>query len=228
MNRQSGRQYTSSEIWGYHEDTVSELKLAKALKQAGIKFEREVPVDRFTVDFLIDDWLIVEVDGWSHLTSSRLAEDSKRQAELESWGFTVIRIPAGEISHRSGLKQWVNKIVKLVKQGPPGLVHAGFEDIYLKQQVEQARRELMERARREGLKVQQRKRQAALDPGPEGAGKSRDCKGREETMADYFGPDAEDFGKLLEGYDWSKAPVKDESEAQEKRRNPRRRRRDRA
>ena len=74
MKQRSGRRYTSKEIWGYHEDTASELKLARALKKAGVCFEREVPINRFIVDFLVDGWLVVEVDGWSHLTASRHVE----------------------------------------------------------------------------------------------------------------------------------------------------------
>ncbi|NLC15484.1 MAG: DUF559 domain-containing protein [Firmicutes bacterium] len=227
MKKRPGRQYTSREIWGYHEDTSSELKLSRALKKAGVAFEREVPIDRFTVDFLVDEWLIVEVDGWSHLTSSRQSEDRKRQTELESWGFSVIRIPAMEISHRAGLKRWVNKLVELSKQGPPRPARTGFEDIHLKQQVDKARHELMERARRIGLNIQRRKRQAALSLGGSGDGTDDAHSGPEETMDDYFGPEAGDFGKLLEGYDWSKAPDKEETDVSEERQKAYRRRRHR-
>ena len=43
VKQRSGRRYTSKEIWGYHEDTASELKLARALKKAGVCFERGSP-----------------------------------------------------------------------------------------------------------------------------------------------------------------------------------------
>jgi very-short-patch-repair endonuclease len=216
VKQRSGRRYTSKEIWGYHEDTASELKLARALKKAGVCFEREVPINRFIVDFLVDGWLVVEVDGWSHLTASRQLEDTKRQSELESWGFSVIRIPAMEISHRAGLKQWVNKIVKLSKQGPPGLNQTGFENIHLKQAVERVRRELVEQARKTGQKVQEQKREASRVWADGRTVGSRNRTHTEESMHDYFGPEAEDFGKLLEQYDWSKAPVKHEDEPEER------------
>ncbi|HHX10655.1 MAG TPA: DUF559 domain-containing protein [Firmicutes bacterium] len=222
MKKRCLRPYTSKEIWGYHEDTAGELKLAKALKKAGVSFEREVSINHFTVDFLVDEWLIVEVDGWSHLTSSRQVEDKKRQSELEAWGFSVIRVPAMEISHRAGLKQWVNKVVKLSKQGPPGLTQGGFENIHLKQSVERARDQLREQARKAGLRVQRQKREASRSWHDGSAVGARRYSGTEESMDDYFGPEAEDFGKLLEQYDWSKAPVKEESE---ERQNARKRRR---
>lgn len=220
LKKHPGRKYSPSEIWGYHQDTASELKLAKALKKAGVSFEREVPIKQFTVDFLVDEWLIVEVDGWSHLTSSRQVEDRNRQSVLEDSGFSVVRIPAMDISHQAGLKQWVSKIMKISKQGPPGLTRAGFENLHLKKEVETVRHKLMEQARRAGIAAQKRKRQVMRSGDNQRAGASRRYSGTGESMNDYFGPEAEDFEKLLEQYDWSKAPDKDEPE---KRRNARKR-----
>ena len=67
-------------------------KTQPANKAAGrlegrVCFEREVPINRFIVDFLVDGWLVVEVDGWSHLTASRQLEDTKRQSGSDRGGF---------------------------------------------------------------------------------------------------------------------------------------------
>ncbi len=221
MKKGSRRKYSAGEIWGFHKDTPSELKLARALKKARISFKREVPVKQFTVDFLIDDWLIVEVDGESHLTTSRQRKDRSRQKVLETSGFTVIRIPAMDVSNEAGLREWVSKITQARKKGPPGLNQAGFENIHLKNQVEEARRKLTEQARKEGLAAERHRREEASRYGREEAGVSRPRSGTVESMDDYFGPEALDFKRLLDEYDWSKAPVKDEPE---KRQNPSRRR----
>ncbi len=205
MNNHSRRKYSPSEIWGYHQDTPSELKLAKALKKAGIRFEREAPIKQFTVDFLIDEWLVVEVDGWSHLTSSSQERDRKRQKILESLGFSVVRIPAMDISHHGGLKQWINKIKKITGQGPPEPSQAGFRNLHFKSQVQEARTELREQARRMGRSNQRRKRAIANQR----MVNNRAYSGTNESMDDYFGPEAEDFEKLLEEYDWSKMPEKE-------------------
>ena len=50
MKKRPGRQYTSVK-YGLSRGHSSELKLSRALKKAGVAFEREVPIDRFTVDF---------------------------------------------------------------------------------------------------------------------------------------------------------------------------------
>ena len=56
----------------------------------GLKFKRQVPVDRFIVDFCCPEArLIVELDGGQHAT--RLAEDMGRTRILEAMGYLVLR-----------------------------------------------------------------------------------------------------------------------------------------
>jgi very-short-patch-repair endonuclease len=56
----------------------------------GLKFKRQVPIDRFVVDFVCADAnLIVEVDGGQH--AERLAADAERTRVLESMGYLVLR-----------------------------------------------------------------------------------------------------------------------------------------
>jgi lysyl-tRNA synthetase class 2 len=55
-----------------------------------LKFKRQVPVDRFVVDFCCTEArLIVELDGGQHAT--RLAEDMDRTRILEAMGYLVLR-----------------------------------------------------------------------------------------------------------------------------------------
>ena len=56
----------------------------------GWKFRRQVPVDRFVVDFLCTDArLIVELDGGQHV--ERTMEDLERTRVLERAGYLVLR-----------------------------------------------------------------------------------------------------------------------------------------
>jgi very-short-patch-repair endonuclease len=56
----------------------------------GLKFKRQVPIDRFVFDFVcVDAKLIVEVDGGQH--AERLVADSERTRVLESMGYLILR-----------------------------------------------------------------------------------------------------------------------------------------
>jgi very-short-patch-repair endonuclease len=57
---------------------------------AGLKFKRQVPVDRYVADFVCADAkLIIELDGGQHV--AREAEDARRTAALEAFGYLVLR-----------------------------------------------------------------------------------------------------------------------------------------
>lgn len=201
---------TGSYIWGFHEETPSERKLAAAMRKAGIRFGREVPVKGFTVDFLLDEWLIVEVDGESHLVSGRREKDMSRQKVLEGAGFAVLRIPAKDLSSDSGQKRWLKRIRDNVNAGPPYLSRGSFANQDYRRQVDEVRKALQagetERRRREALASMPKERSggAAGDRG------SRGPAFGEETMEDYFGEKGQDFGAMLEGYDWSRMPAEED------------------
>ncbi len=75
--------------------TETELKLWHAISrnQLGIAFRRQVPVDRFILDFLAPSIkLAVEVDGASQ--SRRVAADVRRDRVLRRLGYRVLRLDA--------------------------------------------------------------------------------------------------------------------------------------
>src|SRR5207248_2012082 len=56
----------------------------------GLKFKRQVPIDRYIADFrCADARLIAELDGGHH--SANEEADAKRTAVLESCGYLVLR-----------------------------------------------------------------------------------------------------------------------------------------
>ncbi len=62
----------------------------------GIKFRRQVPIDRFIVDFYCaEPKLIVELDGDSH--SEREAYDAQRTEVLQQFGFSLIRFDNSDV-----------------------------------------------------------------------------------------------------------------------------------
>ena len=61
-------------------------------KRLGVEFHRQVPIDRYIVDFYCHELkLAIEVDGITHNSERAVARDRKRQKELESLGITVLR-----------------------------------------------------------------------------------------------------------------------------------------
>ena len=71
--------------------SVSEEFLAFHLRKLGVKFQRQAPIEKYHVDFLISPNLVVEAEGKVH--SNRQERDAARTERLESLGYRVFRIP---------------------------------------------------------------------------------------------------------------------------------------
>ena len=64
-------------------------QLLRNRRLAAFKFRRQVPFQKYVLDFVcFDGKIIVEVDGSQHFESQR---DKQRTAELVSAGFRVVR-----------------------------------------------------------------------------------------------------------------------------------------
>lgn len=66
-----------------------------ALEGNGLRLRSQVEISRYRIDFLVDERLVVEVDGatW-HSSPEAIARDRARDADLQSRGYKVLRIPA--------------------------------------------------------------------------------------------------------------------------------------
>ena len=65
------------------------------LRGGGLTLQMQVPVLNYRLDFLIDDDLIVEVDGaqW-HSSPEAIERDAERDKALAAKGYEILRIPA--------------------------------------------------------------------------------------------------------------------------------------
>lgn len=65
------------------------------LRGGGLTLQMQVPVMNYRLDFLIDDGLIVEVDGaqW-HSSPEAIDRDAERDKALAAKGYEILRIPA--------------------------------------------------------------------------------------------------------------------------------------
>jgi very-short-patch-repair endonuclease len=104
-----------------------EAKLWQHLCQrpGGLKFRRQHPIDPYVADFYCREGeLITEVDGWGHDTTAGAEHDEKRDLELQKRGFTLMRVPAGEVMRDcaavvSGILARVGSPLHRTSCGPP-------------------------------------------------------------------------------------------------------------
>jgi very-short-patch-repair endonuclease len=78
------------------EDTRAEKRAWIQLKDRrtlGLKFRRQVPIDRYIVDFYCHQIrLIIEIDGGVHDQPGQAEWDEKKNQRLEELGYKVLRI----------------------------------------------------------------------------------------------------------------------------------------
>ena len=69
-------------LWGY----------LRAKRLQGWKFNRQVPIGNYIVDFLCEQAkLVVEVDGSTHGEMHEVEYDAKRTAHLQTLGYKIFR-----------------------------------------------------------------------------------------------------------------------------------------
>jgi len=70
----------------------------KAHRVEGLGFRRQVPLGNYVADFVCHSaHLIVELDGESHDFESRRKTDHRRDARLQSQGYTVLRFTNDQV-----------------------------------------------------------------------------------------------------------------------------------
>jgi very-short-patch-repair endonuclease len=66
----------------------------------GHKFVRQMPIDRYFVDFVCRERkVVVEVDGGTHSTDAEVAHDARRARHLEGLGYRFFRVANDDVYH---------------------------------------------------------------------------------------------------------------------------------
>ncbi len=96
--------------------TLSEILLWKVIKGREIKgyeFHRQVPIDKYIVDFYCHELMLaIEVDGISHI--DRYKADFKREKRLEGLGVSFLRFSDVDIKKNlegvvQAIEIWIEK-----------------------------------------------------------------------------------------------------------------------
>ena len=75
---------------------MGEARLALCLEYEGVRYARQVAVCKergLMVDFLVEDCLVVEVDGDYHRQPDTIARDATKEALCRDLGLSMLRIP---------------------------------------------------------------------------------------------------------------------------------------
>lgn len=100
-----------------------------ALVSEGVRLDFQVEDGRYRVDFLVNHWLVVEIDGAAyHSSPEAQLRDRVRDRYFESLGYSVLRIPAKLVFQEP--RQAVKKVQSAISVGkrvtaPPAPVSKG-------------------------------------------------------------------------------------------------------
>ncbi|MBT8290300.1 MAG: endonuclease domain-containing protein [Muriicola sp.] len=111
--------------------TYAEIALWREIKnkKLGVRFSRQIPIDRYIVDFYCKDLrLAVEVDGSVHFEEGRQKNDLKRQTRLESLGVCVIRFTNPDVKNNlSWVLDEIRKEIEVLGPTPRLLIDEVFK-----------------------------------------------------------------------------------------------------
>ncbi|GAA4932127.1 DUF559 domain-containing protein [Algibacter agarivorans] len=102
--------------------TLGEITLWREInnKKLGVRFNRQIPIDNFIVDFYCKDLqLAIEVDGTIHFTEGQQEKDSLRQSRLESLGVYIVKFSDLDVKHNlSWVLEEIKKVIWDMKPTP--------------------------------------------------------------------------------------------------------------
>jgi len=107
--------------------TRQEVKLwaiLRSFRESGFHFRRQVPIERFVVDFAcLKHKLVVELDGGQHGLEGHVRRDSVRDPSLAGMGFRVLRF--WNIDVDRNLPGVIDVISDSLRFSPPPALRAG-------------------------------------------------------------------------------------------------------
>lgn len=105
--------------------TLSEVILWSHLKgkqMFGFDFHRQRPVGNYIVDFICCElYLVIELDGYTHLLEERSEKDKRREMHLKSFGLHIIRFWDEEVYEEIDNVLWAIETTAIKQQKNLGL-----------------------------------------------------------------------------------------------------------
>ena len=84
------------------------------LRSYPIRFSRQKILGKYIADFYCAQAkLVIELDGSQHFDQAGLAHDAKRDAFLQGYDITVLRVPNNEVNHNfQGVCEHIDRLVQ--------------------------------------------------------------------------------------------------------------------
>ncbi len=89
--------------------------LGDHLEKEGLKVARGIEIGRYELDLLVEDVVIVEIDGYHHLQRDRISLDRRKDRYLRGLGYEVLRVEAGKVADIEERNTLTREIAKLLK-----------------------------------------------------------------------------------------------------------------
>ncbi len=102
--------------------TYGEIALWREIKnkKLGVRFSRQIPIDKYIVDFYCKDLkLAIEVDGAIHFAAGQPKKDRRRQERLESLGVRLVRFSDLDVKNNlSGVLKELKREIENINPTP--------------------------------------------------------------------------------------------------------------
>lgn len=81
-------------------DSGLEVLVCRPLRRLRVRVRQQVYLAGRPVDVLVGEWLVIQIDGWAHHSSStQRSKDIAHDAELRLRGYTVLRFSYAQVVH---------------------------------------------------------------------------------------------------------------------------------
>lgn len=92
-------------------DSKVEYIFSNLLSESKIKFKEQYKIGSYEADFLINDYLVVEIDGPHH--ENQVEYDEKRDKYMRGKGYKVLRVPVWVLS--LDMNAVINEVKEIIK-----------------------------------------------------------------------------------------------------------------
>lgn len=97
---------------------TAEAKVADALRAAGIGIQCNVFIDNYEVDIVVENHLVIEVDGYHHYARNNMRRDASKEQHLLEAGFRLLRIRNADVHDQTRLRAFVEQVKNELSKRP--------------------------------------------------------------------------------------------------------------